>query len=77
VPSDVRQESYRAQDMEKQAEKDFEALGKEIASFKSEVIKYYKGHVPEKLNKQLNELFELYHHDKKEIIEYRLELLKK
>jgi hypothetical protein len=70
VPYDVRQQSYRAEDMKRQADRDFEALGKEIVSFKSEVIKYYKGNVPEKLNKQLNELTELYQHDQKEIIEY-------
>lgn len=46
------------------AEKDFEALGKEIDAFKSEATKYYRGKMPKKLKTKLQELV-IYYQEKR------------
>ena len=58
IPRDVR--DYRTKNEATAAERDFMSLGKEIASLKTEIVKYYKGKVPKNLKNKITEVQESY-----------------
>lgn len=51
------------------AEKEFNDLEKEINNFKSEMLKYYKGKLPRKLEDKMHELRMFYYKTKQETYE--------
>ena len=67
VPDRVKTESYRAQDSMDTAEKDFEAVEREITRFKAEVTKYYRGKTPKKLKEGISQLLSNYYETKTDV----------
>lgn len=60
VPKNMKTDTYRAKDEFIVAKKEFDDLGKEINNFKSEMLKYYKGELPQLLKGSMNITSEYY-----------------
>lgn len=69
-----RESRARALDRKKSAEAAFKGLEKEINGLKSEMVKYYKGKVPNKLMKGINELLLTYYQTQTDISVYMINL---
>ncbi len=77
IPRDVRDDLHRTKNEATGAERDFISLGKEIASLKTEIVKYYKGKVPKNLKNKIAEVQEYYSEKELEVRKFTVDTMQR